>query len=272
MGAFLAVSQGSREAARMIVVHYQGGEPQEAPVVLVGKGVTFDSGGISLKTPKSMERMKDDMAGGAAVLSTLQAASQLKVPLNVIGIVPVTENLPGGNAYKPGDVLTSLSGQTIEVVTTDAEGRLILADALTYAARFKPKAIVDLATLTGACVTALGENVAGVMGNNQTLLEMVREAGEETGERVWPLPLWEEYADYLKSDIADFKNAGGSPAGAITGGVFLSKFLNGIPWVHLDIAGPAWYEKARPYIPRGASGFGVRLLIQLLRNWKDDAL
>jgi leucyl aminopeptidase len=271
MGAFLAVARGSREPAKLIVLTYAGDKPHEAPLVLVGKGITFDSGGISLKTPKDMERMKDDMAGGAAVLGALQAAAQLKVPLNLVGIVPATENLPDGKAYKPGDVLTSMSGQSIEVVTTDAEGRLILADALTYAARFKPKAIVDLATLTGACVVALGDHVAGAMGNDDPLMARMREAGEKAGERVWQLPLWEEYAEYLKSEIADIKNAGGRPAGTITGGMFLSRFVSKTPWVHLDIAGPAWSEKARPYIPKGASGFGVRLLIQLLRDWKTNA-
>jgi len=176
--------------------------------------------------------------------------------------------LPGGKAYKPGDVLTSLSGQTIEVISTDAEGRLILADALTYALQYQPQAIVDLATLTGACVTALGDYVAGIMGNNPDLLNQIKHAGEITGEKVWELPLWEEYFDYLKSDIADFKNVGPRAAGAITGGMFLSKFVKDTPWAHIDIAGPTWLEKDKPYIPKGASGFGVRLLLQLLANWK----
>jgi len=200
-------------------------------------------------------------------MGTMQAVAQMKLPLNLLGIIPATENLPGGKAYKPGDVLTSLSGQTIEVISTDAEGRLILADALTYAKRYKPKGIVDLATLTGACITALGDYVAGIMGNDASLLNSVKAAGEKTSEKVWELPLWEEYFDYLKRDIADFKNVGTRAAGTITGGMFLKKFVNDTPWVHMDIAGPTWYEKDKPYIPKGASGFGVRLLLQILRDW-----
>jgi len=269
MGLFSAVAQGSDEPAKIIILEYESNQsPLKSPVVILGKGITFDSGGISLKSPEKMEQMKDDMAGGAVVLATLQAAAQLKLPLNIVGIIPATENLPGGKAYKPGDVLTSLSGQTIEVISTDAEGRLILADALTYALQYQPQAIVDLATLTGACVTALGDYVAGIMGNNPDLLNQIKHAGEITGEKVWELPLWEEYFDYLKSDIADFKNVGPRAAGAITGGMFLSKFVKDTPWAHIDIAGPTWLEKDKPYIPKGASGFGVRLLLQLLANWK----
>ena len=267
MGAFLAVAQGSREPAKIIILEYTASRNFGPPLVIIGKGITFDSGGISLKPPDKMEQMKDDMAGGAVVMGTMQAVAQMKLPLNLLGIIPAAENLPGGKAYKPGDVLTSLSGQTIEVISTDAEGRLILADALTYAKRYKPKAIVDLATLTGACITALGDYVAGIMGNDASLLNSVKSAGEKTGEKVWELPLWEEYFDYLKSDIADFKNVGTRAAGTITGGMFLKKFVNDTPWVHMDIAGPTWYEKDKPYIPKGASGFGVRLLIQLLRDW-----
>lgn len=267
MGAFLAVAQGSREPAKIIILEYIASRSFGPPLVIIGKGITFDSGGISLKPPDKMEQMKDDMAGGAVVMGTMQAVAQMKLPLNLVGIIPATENLPGGKAYKPGDVLTSLSGQTIEVISTDAEGRLILADALTYAKRYKPKAIVDLATLTGACIIALGDYVAGIMGNDASLLNSVKSAGEKTGEKVWELPLWEEYFDYLKSDIADFKNVGTRAAGTITGGMFLKKFVNDTPWVHMDIAGPTWYEKDKPYIPKGASGFGVRLLVQFLRDW-----
>jgi len=267
MGAFLAVAQGSREPAKIIILEYTANRNFGPPLVIIGKGITFDSGGISLKPPDKMEQMKDDMAGGAVVMGTMQAAARMKLPLNLVGIIPVTENLPGGKAYKPGDVLTSLSGQTIEVISTDAEGRLILADALTYAKRYKPKAIVDLATLTGACITALGDYVAGIMGNDPALLSKVKAASEKTGEKVWELPLWEEYFDYLKSDIADFKNVGTRVAGTITGGMFLKKFVNDTPWVHMDIAGPTWYEKDKPYIPKGASGFGVRLLVQFLKDW-----
>jgi len=268
MGAFTAVAQGSKEPAAMIILEYTAGTRSGPPIVLVGKGITFDSGGISLKSSTGMEQMKDDMAGGAAVLAAMRALANLKLPVNVVGIIPATENLPGGKAYKPGDVLRSLSGQTIEVISTDAEGRLILADALTHSLTYKPQAIVDVATLTGACVTALGDGVAGVMGNSDELLERIEQASERSGEKVWPLPLWEEYADHIKSDIADFKNVGNRTAGAIVGGVFLSKFVNDTPWVHLDIAGPAWQDKGKPYTPKGATGFGVRLLIELLAGWQ----
>jgi leucyl aminopeptidase len=188
--------------------------------------------------------------------------------VNVVGLVPATENLPGGRAYKPGDVLKTMSGQTIEIISTDAEGRMILADALTYAGRYKPAAIIDLATLTGACVIALGENVIGMMGTDDALKEKIRKAGDETGERVWELPLWEEYNELIKSDVADYKNSGGRPGGAITAAALLGKFVGKYPWAHLDIAGPAWLSKERPYIPRGASGVGVRLLVQFLKNWQ----
>ncbi len=268
MGAFTAVAQGSKEPAKIIIIEYSAGAKYGAPVALVGKGITFDSGGISLKPPAKMELMKDDMAGGAAVLGVMQALAHTGLPVNVVGIIPATENLPGGKAYKPGDVLKSLSGQTIEVISTDAEGRLVLADALTYALRYKPRAIVDIATLTGACVVALGDYVAGAMGNNDALLETVKAASEQSGEKVWPLPLWDEFFDYLKCDIADFKNVGTRSAGAITGGMFLRKFVGDTPWVHLDIAGPAWVEKDLPYTPKGASGFGVRLVLELLKNLK----
>jgi leucyl aminopeptidase len=201
------------------------------------------------------------------VIATVRAAAELGLPLNLVGIVPATENLPGGRAYKPGDIISSLSGRTIEVVTTDAEGRLILADALAYAARFKPAAIIDLATLTGACVVALGEHVIGMMGTDDELKREIREAADLTGERVWELPLWEEYHEQIKGDAADFKNSGGRAGGAITAAAFLSKFTGDTPWVHLDIAGPACVAKDKPYIPKGASGVGVRLLVQFLRNW-----
>jgi leucyl aminopeptidase len=234
---------------------------------LVGKGLTFDSGGISLKPADKMDEMKTDMAGAAAVLGAIRAASDLKLRLNVVGLIPATENLPSGQSYKPGDILKSLSGKTIEVLNTDAEGRLILADALAYAGRYNPQAILDIATLTGACVVALGEQTIGMMGNDDALKNQVRRAADKTGERVWELPLWEEYHDLIKSDIADFKNSSGRPAGTITAAAFLSKFAGDYPWVHLDIAGPAWTTKDRPYIPKGASGVGVRLFTDLLRHW-----
>ena len=267
MGAFFAVAKGSHEPAKFITLEYNKGKGFDT-IALVGKGITFDSGGISLKPSEGMDRMKDDMSGAAAVLGAMEAAARLEFPLHLVGIIPATENLPGGKAYKPGDILKTLSGKTVEVISTDAEGRLILSDALTYSLRYQPKAILDLATLTGACVVALGDYVSGIMGNDDALLKRVEEASSRTGEKVWRLPLWDEYFDYLKSDAADFRNVGTRAAGAIIGGIFLSKFVEKIPWVHIDIAGPANIEKERPYIPRGGTGVGVRLLIQLLRDWK----
>ncbi len=266
MGAFVAVAKGSQEPGKFIVLEYNKGKGLDT-IALVGKGITFDSGGISIKPSENMDRMKDDMSGAAAVLATLQAASRLQLPFHLVGIMPATENLPSGKAYKPGDILKTLSGQTVEVISTDAEGRLILSDALTYGLRYRPKAIIDLATLTGACVIALGDFVVGLFGNDEALLKKVEEASAKTGEKVWRLPLWDEYFEYLKSDAADFRNVGTRAAGAIIGGIFLSKFVEKVPWVHLDIAGPASIEKERPYIPRGGTGVGVRLLIQLLRDW-----
>jgi leucyl aminopeptidase len=267
MNALLGVARGSDEPPQLIIMEYRGGKKSSPVVALVGKGITFDSGGISIKPSDKMDQMKTDMAGGAAVIAAVRAAAELGLPVNLVGIVPATENLPGGKAYKPGDILKSLSGQTIEVVTTDAEGRLILADALTYAGRYKPAAIIDLATLTGACVVALGEQTIGMMGTDDELKREIREAADCTGERVWELPLWEEQYELIKGDAADYKNSGGRAGGAITAGAFLSRFTGGFPWVHLDIAGPAWFTKEKPYIPKGASGVGVRLLIQFLRNW-----
>jgi len=267
MGAFTAVAKGSQEPGKFITLEYNKGKGLDT-IALVGKGITFDSGGISIKPSEGMERMKDDMSGAAAVLATMQAAAKLKLPLNLVGVIPATENLPSGKAYKPGDILKTLSGQTVEVISTDAEGRLILSDALTYSLRYQPKAVIDLATLTGACVIALGDYVMGLFGNDESLLKRVEEASGKTGEKVWRLPLWDEYFEYLKSDVADFRNVGTRAAGAIIGGIFLRKFVEKIPWVHLDIAGPASIEKERPYIPRGGTGAGVRLVVQLLRDWK----
>lgn len=267
MNALLGVARGSDEPPQLIILEYRGGKKSSPFVALVGKGITFDSGGISIKPSEKMDQMKTDMAGGAAVIAAVRAAAELGLPVNLVGIVPATENLPGGKAYKPGDILKSMSGQTIEIVTTDAEGRLILADALHYAGRYKPAAIIDLATLTGACVVALGEHTIGMMGTDEELKREVREAADSTGERVWELPLWEEHYELIKGDAADYRNSGGRAGGAIIAGAFLSKFTGGYPWVHLDIAGPAWLTKDKPYIPKGASGVGVRLLIQFLRNW-----
>jgi leucyl aminopeptidase len=267
MGAFVAVAKGSQEPGKFVVLEYNKGKGLDT-IAIVGKGITFDSGGISIKPSENMERMKDDMSGAAAVLATMRAASKLRLPFHLVGIMPATENLPSGKAYKPGDILKTLSGQTVEVISTDAEGRLILSDALTYSLRYRPKAIIDLATLTGACVIALGDYVIGLFGNDESLFKRIEEASLKTGEKVWRMPLWDEYFDYLKSDAADFRNVGTRAAGAIIGAIFLSKFVEKVPWVHLDIAGPASIEKERPYIPRGGTGAGVRLLIQLFRDWK----
>ncbi|MCJ7641465.1 MAG: leucyl aminopeptidase [Desulfobacterales bacterium] len=267
MGAFVAVAKGSQEPGKFIVLEHNKDKGLDT-IALVGKGITFDSGGISIKPSEGMDRMKDDMSGAATVLGTLQAAAELSLPLHLVGIIPATENLPSGKAYKPGDILKTLSGQTVEVISTDAEGRLILSDALTYSLRYQPKAIIDVATLTGAIVVALGNYVTGLFGNDDPLLKRIEGASAKTGEKVWRMPLWDEYLDDIKSDVADFKNVGTRAAGAIIGAIFLSKFVDKIPWAHLDIGGPGAIEKERPYIPKGGTGVGVRLLLQLLRDWK----
>jgi len=264
-GALLAVAKGSVEDPCFIVMEHagMGGEPY----VIVGKGVTFDSGGISIKPSSGMEDMKYDMAGAAAVLGIMTAAARLEIPQRVIGLVPATENLPSGTAVKPGDVIRGLSGKSIEVINTDAEGRLILSDALTYAQRLSPKAIVDMATLTGACVVALGHEAVALMTPDDELAEALTLAGVATGERAWRLPLWQEYRRHMDSDIADIKNTGGRAAGSITAGWFLREFVDdGVPWAHLDIAGTAWAEEARGCQPKGATGVGVRLVIEWLRH------
>ena len=267
MGALLGVAQGSEQPPKFVILEHDAGRDLDT-IVLVGKGITFDSGGISIKPSEHMEAMKSDMAGAAAVMGALRAAAALDVPLHVVGLMPATENLPSGRAIKPGDVLKSLSGLTIEVINTDAEGRLILADALAYAQRYQPQAVVDVATLTGACVVALGEITSGLMGTDPELVARIKAAGEKTAEKVWELPLFEEYGEQLKSDVADVKNVGGRPAGAITAAFFQSKFATGMPWAHLDIAGKALSDKERnPYTPKGATGVGVRLFVQLLRDW-----
>ena len=266
MGALLGVSSGSVEPPKFIIVEYRGGA-KKPNIVLVGKAITFDSGGISLKPAQNMETMKEDMSGGAAVLGTIQAAAMLKLPLNIIGLLPATENMPSGSAYKPGDVLRTMSGKTIEITNTDAEGRLILSDALAYGCRYKPALMVDVATLTGACSVALGHEAIGMLGTSDLYKEKMRKAGEESGERVWELPLWEEYQDYIKSDIADMKNTGGRAGGVIAAAALLSRFVQNYPWVHLDIAATSWTDKGRPYAPKGATGVGVRILTQFLRDY-----
>ncbi|HSQ76672.1 MAG TPA: leucyl aminopeptidase [Bacteroidota bacterium] len=270
MGGLLGVARGSRNAPRFIIAEYapRGRRVWKPTVVLVGKGITFDSGGISIKPSANMAEMKMDMSGAAAVLGIMQAAAQLHVPVHLIGLIPAAENLPGGNALKPGDILRHYNGKTSEVDNTDAEGRLILADALAYAGRYKPDLLLDLATLTGAVVVALGHVATGMMGTSTTAMQQLSKAGERTYERVWELPLFEEYEKLIKSDIADVKNVGGRWAGTITGALFLKQFINAFPWVHLDIAGTAILEEAGEYCPRGASGVGVRLLIDFLQHYK----
>jgi len=263
MGALMAVAQGSVEEPRFIALEYKGATG--APVVLVGKGVTFDTGGISIKPAQNMEDMKYDMSGAAAVLGTFEMLGRLKPAVHVVGLIPSTENMPSGTAVKPGDVVTSLSGKTIEVINTDAEGRLILCDALTYARRYQPACVLDIATLTGAIVVALGHTATGVMGTDDRLIEEVRGAGERAGERVWPLPLWDEYRDLMKSDIADVKNAGGRPAGSISAGWFLREFVDGgFPWAHLDIAGTAYTDREDATRVKGPTGIGVRLFSEFI--------
>ncbi len=265
MGALLAVAQGSVQEPRFIVLEYRGaGAADGASLALIGKGVTFDSGGISIKPAQNMEDMKFDMSGAAAVLGTFETLGRLKPKITVIGLIPSTENLPSGTAVKPGDVIKSHLGKTIEIINTDAEGRLILCDALSYVRRFKPAAVLDAATLTGAVVVALGHVAIGVMGNDEGLLAEVRDAGERAGERCWPLPLWDEYRELLKSDIADVKNSGGRGAGTIAGGWFLREFVNGFPWVHLDIAGTAYTDAESPHQTKGPTAVGVRLFTEFI--------
>jgi leucyl aminopeptidase len=262
MGALLAVAQGSAEEPRFIVLEYQGGGG--APVALIGKGVTFDSGGISIKPAQNMEDMKFDKSGATAVLGAFEVLGRLRPKINVVGLIPATENLPSGTAVKPGDVVKSHLGKTIEIINTDAEGRLILCDALSYARRYKPAAAIDVATLTGAVVIALGHHAIGMLGNDEALLAEVRDAGERAGERCWPLPLWEEYRELLKSDVADVKNSGGRSAGTIAGAWFLREFVDSFPWVHLDIAGTAYLESEGASHAKGPTAIGVRLFTEFL--------
>ena len=266
MGGLLGVSLGSVQPPKFIIVEYRGGGKKPF-IALVGKTITFDSGGISIKPSENMDKMKDDMSGGAAVLGAITNAAALRLPLNIVALLPATENMPSGSALKPGDVLRTMSGQTIEILNTDAEGRLILADALAYACKYRPAVIVDIATLTGACRIALGQEASGMVGTSDRFKQKMREAGEKTGERVWELPLWDGYCDLIKSDIADMKNAGGRDGSVITAACLLSKFVQKHPWVHLDIAATAWTDKDRPYTPKGATGIGVRLLTQFLRGY-----
>ncbi len=260
MGSLLSVAQGSRQPPKLIVLNYAGGPKKAKPVVLVGKGITFDTGGISLKPSPEMDEMKFDMCGAASVLGALRACAEMKLKLNVIGIIPTTENMPGGAATKPGDIVTSMSGQTIEVLNTDAEGRLILCDALTYAERFEPEAVVDIATLTGACVIALGHVASGLYSNKEALARELLAAGDEAYDRAWHMPLWDDYQEQLKSNFADMANIGGRPAGSVTAACFLSRYAKKFDWAHLDIAGTAWKSGK----DKGSTGRPVGLLTSFL--------
>jgi leucyl aminopeptidase len=264
MGLLLGVGRGSHEPPRLIVLRYEPPGVPKSPVLgLVGKGVTFDTGGISIKPAAGMERMKDDMAGGAAVICAMRAIARLGAPVPVVGVVPAAENMPGGRALKPGDVLTSASGKTVEVLNTDAEGRLILADGLWYAREQGCTHLVDIATLTGACTVALGRITSGLFGRPLPWLEHVKRVADREGDRCWIMPLFDEYRDQLRSEIADISNEGGRPAGAITAAIFLREFAGPLPWAHMDVAGTAWNDEVRPYLPKGGTGVGVRALAEL---------
>lgn len=272
MGLLLGVARGSSEPPRLMVFrHEPAGAPKWPVLGLVGKGITFDTGGISIKPADGMERMKDDMAGGAAVAAAMRAIAMLGAPIRVIGVVPTTENMPGGRAVKPGDILKSAEGKTVEVLNTDAEGRLILGDGLWYARKLGATHLVDVATLTGAIVVALGKHATGIFGTPSWWVEHIRRIGDRAGDRMWPMPLYDDYRDQLKSEIADFTNTGGRPGGSITAALFLKEFTGGLPWAHLDIAGTAWAEESRPYQPKGATGVAVRTLAELAftaESWK----
>lgn len=261
MGSLLSVSAGSEQPAKLIAMQYKGAKASEKPYVLVGKGITFDSGGISLKPGAKMDEMKFDMGGAASVLGTMRALIELELPINVVGLIAAAENMPSSRATKPGDVVTSMSGKTIEILNTDAEGRLVLCDALTFAARYKPAAVIDIATLTGACVVALGSHASALFANDETLAEQLLDAGTEAHDRAWRMPLWDEYQGQLKSNFADIANIGGPGGGSITAACFLSRFAESYKWAHLDIAGSAWNSA-----PKGATGRPVALLIQYLMD------
>ena len=281
MGALLGVAKGSEEPAKFIILEYTPKEYKVSSIkykdkrsgistiVLVGKGITFDSGGISIKPSQSMDEMKNDMAGGATVIGAMQAAAQLKLPINLIGLIPSTENLPSGTAQRPGDIVRAMNGKTIEVLNTDAEGRMIMADALVYAKKYNPDAVIDFATLTGAIVVAIGEHASGLFSNNENLEKNLKKAGENTGERVWPMPMYDEYFEQIKGDLADIRNIGGKEGGPSTAAKFLEQFVS-FPWAHLDIAGTAWTTKPKPYRPKGATGVGVRLIIEFLKHWQKE--
>ncbi|HSB83610.1 MAG TPA: leucyl aminopeptidase, partial [Nitrosarchaeum sp.] len=270
-GGIIAVGQGSKNEPKLIVLEHNGGSRKEKPIVLVGKAVTFDTGGISLKPGEKMDEMKFDKCGGCTVIGIMKVVSELKLPINLVGIIPSVENMPGGESYRPGDIIKLYSGKTAEILNTDAEGRIILADALSFGEKqYSPKAIIDFATLTGACIIALGTNVAGMISNNDMLTQKIKESSKRTTEEVWELPLNDDYIDMVKSEVADMKNVGiGRAAGTITAAAFLRNAIGNTPWVHIDIAGVAWTQiatKDKPYNPKGATGFGVRLILDYLQN------
>ena len=268
LNGIVSVGKGSQNPPKLIILEYHGSTDDRKPYLLVGKGVTFDTGGISLKDSDKMDEMKFDKSGGCNVVAIMKAVASLKLPINVVGIIPSVENMPSSTSYRPGDIIRMYNGKTVEVLNTDAEGRLILADALSFGiASYNPKAVIDLATLTGACIIALGTNVAAVMGTNKKFIDELHQVSDRTGEKIWELPLYEEFNEQIKSSIADIKNIGGRPGGAITAAAFLSNFTHGIPWIHIDIAGTAWTQEGtfeRSYNPKGATGFGIRTLVKLL--------
>lgn len=266
MGSFLAVAQGTPQDPKLIVLEYRGGAKDDPPVALVGKGLCFDSGGISIKPADRMEWMKFDMSGAAGVLGAMEAIGRMKPKINVVGLIGSTTNMPSGTAMNPGDVVTASNGKTIEIINTDAEGRMVLADVLAYAARYKPQAVIDAATLTGAVVVALGNTAVGVLGNDQGVIDEVLRAGREGGEPGWQLPMWPEYREQIKSDVADIKNTGGRGAGTITAALFLAEFTQGYKWVHLDVAGTAYTENDLVAIPRGPTGTPVRTFVEFVRG------
>ena len=268
MGGIVAVGKGSNNPPKLIILEYNGAPIDQKPYLLVGKAVTFDTGGISIKPGEKMDEMKFDKCGGCTVLAVMRAAASLKLAVNIVAIVPSVENMPSSTSYRPGDIIKMYNGKTVEVLNTDAEGRMILADALAYGiANYSPKAVVDLATLTGAAIVALGSNVAALVGTNKQLTDRLRKVSDKTGEKMWELPLYEEFHEQIKSTFADIRNIGGKPGGAITAAAFLSNFVDSVPWTHIDIAGTAWTQDGtfeKSYNPKGATGFGVRTLVKLL--------
>ncbi|HKR72885.1 MAG TPA: leucyl aminopeptidase [Candidatus Nitrosocosmicus sp.] len=274
MNGIISVGKGSENEPKVIIVNYNNSETNEKPILLVGKAVTFDTGGISIKPSDRMDEMKFDKSGGCTVLGIMKAIGNLALPLNVIAIIPAVENMPSGSAYRPGDIIRMYNGKTVEVLNTDAEGRMILADALAYGiSKYSPKCVIDFATLTGACIIALGTNVAGIIGNDDKLIQQLKISASSTGEKIWQLPLYEEFFDLIKSNIASIKNIGGRTGGTITAAAFLSNFVENTPWVHFDIAGTAWTQDGtseKSYNPKGATGFGIRLIINFLENREKD--